>query len=178
MGKRTKQFLAVIGTQTLCLAVGLWMHHHFAIASTEHRVRGQMWSDMEEGSSEAVRELDGITFNDVTPASPEYLRLARILDSIRPSASRAMLVDADWHPVVFGLSDTGDASGGHDPGSTLSVEDPIGWKLRADSTSDQVRNFRGTVIWGLWSIWQPPARSSAAAGTSWFIARWQTWLPW
>ncbi len=142
MSKRAKYFLLVMAAQTTCLSVGLWMHHHFAVASAYRELRVEMWSGLENSAQAVQPVLEGVRLGSIEPASPEFSQLVRILGTIHPRVDRAMLVDPTWRAVVSGAAYS--PLVGKSPVAPPAPGSRIDWKPLADLPQNDHRRLRGT----------------------------------
>lgn len=77
MKRRTRHLLVVLLAQAACLVVGLWMHHHFAVASARENAREQLWADLEADTCDVAAVLAGVDFAEPKAADQVALRMTR-----------------------------------------------------------------------------------------------------
>ena len=82
--------------QAGCLAVGLWMQHHYFTCATRLAAETLAWSDMEVAAAPLFSELDRLTLTDLGRGGATFDRLARLVNEYRPEIGGVMLVDPQW----------------------------------------------------------------------------------
>ena len=109
MSKRAKNCLVVIGAQSVCVAVGLWMHNRSVVASANDELRQDIWRDLEATARDLRGELRNIAPAAGEPVSGEQQQVAALLGTVHPSVGRAVLADSDWH-FLFTPASSGPAT--------------------------------------------------------------------
>lgn len=137
MSRKSKYFFLVALAQAGCLAVGLWMHHHFTISSVTRIAEEQIWSDIEAGARRLVSVLEELDLSEVN--APEMVS-ARLSNSYRFPFGGVMVVDPDWR-VVFPRKDAEQAGA-----RAAEHTSPLQWTPDANARHNTSEPLRGKII--------------------------------
>lgn len=129
----------MILAQAGCLAVGLWMQHHYILSSAKLASRDLAWVDLETDTQPLVAELSRRTLSIPIDQVGEE-SLTRTVEARRPRFGNVTIVDPQWR-VVFSQDDIDRGKAGAAlPGSSVH------WTPYDDPSAEPAEPLRGEIV--------------------------------
>jgi HD-GYP domain-containing protein (c-di-GMP phosphodiesterase class II) len=128
--RRFKQFLLLVGTQTICVAAGLWIHHYLVLSAVYQAAQQEASVELTAAVDEMARTLAGANVADEATAAAALASLGHVLP--QHAGDEVALVDADWH-VLGQLS----AAGQPKPGE-LEIGAALPWSAVPEATGESL----------------------------------------
>ena len=127
MSRQTKHLALLLTSQMVCVAVGLWVHHHYATTSVRLAVEEKVWARIRAAGDELEPTLRQVSVARLTEDATWRARAREIMQRrFVPNAVRLFVVDADRQVLLAGP----------DLEPVQSPDAPsVSWTLRPDSTS-------------------------------------------
>jgi len=141
--RRLKYAVALAGTQVACLAVGLWLHHHFVISQVDQAAEEQAFAEMADVADEVFQTVHRLDLSSDLAEFPGAEEVNRLLQASQTlPAIQLALTDAQWN-VLAALPD-------RDTDSTAQTSPPetLAWNTPVDFSAGTAGPIRGLLSIG------------------------------
>jgi len=119
VSRRVKHISLVIGAQSACLAVGLWMQHRFVQSASREDATKQEWTELHEVAQRIAPSLSNASDAIQSADREESGHLERLMNAASPPLGGALLVDNYWRISVKPSANEPSPQGGYTVGTQL-----------------------------------------------------------
>jgi len=139
MSTRTRHFGLLMIAQAGCVAVGLWMQHHYLVSSVYHEAEEQTWSALEDRANDLLSKFEPLALPPAAPAARVLERMKALLEDALPDRGGILIVDQEWR--IVGQPDQLDQAGT----SPLPHGYRVSWSPLAEESDKSKKLIRGRL---------------------------------